>query len=288
MKLNNAKVMEIIRKRNNGWSTNHIRKKFRVSERRVNQILQYYKENEKAPQIGKKFGRPCLPIDKREVKIVDEAYTGYRFSASLLESIIKRDYNQHIPHNRIHRILIMLGKAKKLDKEIIRRRFIVRYERKHSLSLGHMDWHQRPDDGIWVGALEDDASRALLSILETENPTTKSSIWMVSHATKEYGKFRQILTDRGSQFTCNHAGFLGSSSFEQYLLSQNIEHIRCRPKHPQTNGKVEKWFDTYERNRDAFESPLAFKRWYNNRPHTALNWDELETPLQAFERKFKK
>ena len=127
MKLNNAKVMEIIRKRNNRWSTNHIRKKFRVSERRVNQILQYYKENEKAPQIGKKLGRPCLPIAKRDVKMVDEAYREYRFSASLLEPIIRRDYKQHIPHNRIHRILIMLGKARKLDKEIIRRRFIVHY-----------------------------------------------------------------------------------------------------------------------------------------------------------------
>ena len=218
-----------------------------------------------------------------------ECYNKYRFSASLLEPILQRDYKIHIPHNRIHKILLTNGKAKKLDSEVIRRRFIVRYERKHSLSLGHMDWHQRPNDGIWVGALEDDASRALLSLLETDSPTAAASAFIVKQATQAYGKFRQIITDRGSQFTCNHKGFVDSSSFEQHLQREDIEHIRCRPKHPQTNGKVEKWFDTYERHRDAFKGSEEFRHWYNVvRPHTALKWGDLETPMQAFGRKFKK
>ena len=289
MKLNNAKIVETIRKRNNGWSTNHIRKKFEVTERRVNQVLFHYKITGEAPVISKKIGRPSKKISDKEIGIVLECYNKYRFSASLLEPILQRDYKIHIPHNRIHKILLTNGKAKKLDSEVIRRRFIVRYERKHSLSLGHMDWHQRPNDGIWVGALEDDASRALLSLLETDSPTAAASAFIVKQATQAYGKFRQIITDRGSQFTCNHKGFVDSSSFEQHLQREDIEHIRCRPKHPQTNGKVEKWFDTYERHRDAFKGSEEFRHWYNVvRPHTALKWGDLETPMQAFGRKFKK
>ncbi len=282
-------MIEIVRKRNNGWSTNHLRKKFEISERRVNQILAYYRKYEALPVLGKGVGRPPKKVSFEHTNIILKAYDRYRYSASLLEDIILRDYGVHIPHNTIHDVLLAHGRAERLNKEVIRRRKIVRYERKHSLSLGHMDWHQRPDDGIWVGALEDDASRALLALLETDSPTTEASISIVNEAGKKYGQFRQILTDRGSQFTCNHKGFEDSSLFEQQLKQIGVEHIKCRPKHPQTNGKVEKWFDTYERHRDAFSSSEDFKGWYNDtRPHTALDWASLETPMQAFRRKFKK
>ena len=289
MKLNNAKMLEIIRKRNNGWSTNHIRKNIGVSERRVNQILSYYACYDELPILCKNMGRPPKIVSKEHTKIIIDTYDKYRYSASLLEDIIKRYHNVHISHYTIHKVLLAHGRAKKLNKKVIRRRTIFRYERKHSLSLGHMDWHQRPNDGIWVGALEDDASRALLALLETDSPTTEISINMVNTAGQKYGYFKQIITDRGSQFTCNHPGFEQSSLFEQKLKTINVEHIKCRPKHPQTNGKVEKWFDTFERHRDAFGSTEEFISWYNEiRPHTALNWAVLETPMQAFNRKFKK
>lgn len=288
MKLTNAKIIEIIRKRNNGWSTNHIRKKFGVSERRVNQILHYYKENGKAPTVSKRQGRPIRPIKKEEEDIVVTSYKKYRFSASLLKPIILRDYDIYIPHNHIHKILIKNKLAKQLDEKIIRKRKIRRYERRHSLSLLHIDWHQRPMDGPWVFAVEDDASRALLSLIECESPTTNQSMKGMDEAL-QYGVVKQALSDNGSQFTCNHPGHRKDSIFEQYCVSKGIKHIRTKPKHPQSNGKVEKWFDTYERHRDAFPDKDTFIHWYNQiRPHTALKWNILETPWQAFNRKLKK
>lgn len=48
---------------------------------------------------------------------------------------------------------------------------------------------------------------------------------------------------------------------------------------------MEKWFDTY-RYRENFDSINEFVDWYNRiRPHMSLNFDELETPEQAFYRK---
>jgi transposase InsO family protein len=41
-------------------------------------------------------------------------------------------------------------------------------------------------------------------------------------------------------------------------------------RHPQTNGKVEKWFHTYKRFRGEFETFEDFIQWYNRRPHGAL------------------
>jgi len=43
-------------------------------------------------------------------------------------------------------------------------------------------------------------------------------------------------------------------------------------KHPQTNGKIEKLFDCYNRYRDDFESLDDFVYWYNNvRFHESLD-----------------
>jgi transposase len=142
LKLSNAKIIEVIRLRNNGWSINHIRKKFGVSERRVNQILQYYHTHESAPAISKLQGRPPRPITKEEEHIVKQAYKTYRFSSSLLRPIIKRDYDMDISHHHIHKILLQSKLATPLSKEIIRKKNIRRYERRHSLSLLHIDCHQ--------------------------------------------------------------------------------------------------------------------------------------------------
>lgn len=58
----------------------------------------------------------------------------------------------------------------------------------------------------------------------------------------------------------------------------------ARVKHPQTLGKVEKWFDTYERHRGCFDSLGDFLDWYNMvRPHESLeNRHFMMTPEQAF------
>ena len=42
-----------------------------------------------------------------------------------------------------------------------------------------------------------------------------------------------------------------------------IRHIKSRVNHPQTNGKLEKWNDTYETNRFKFENFDNFVNWYN-------------------------
>ena len=286
MKLNKKLIFELLRLKNEGMTTYQIQKRVGVSIRRINQIWEEYQQTNQIPEVGKATGRPVKPIPEEDKLIIKQAYEKYRFSASLLEPIIKQYYEKHIPHNTIHKVLLELGLAKPLNTEIIRKKKICRYERKHSLSLIHIDWHQRPMDGPWVFAAEDDASRALLSLIECTNPTTERSIEGMEQALC-YGFIKAIISDRGAQFTAN-LGDVMSSKFEQYLEKKGIKHIRCRPKHPQTNGKVEKWFGTYERHRDAFDSGEVFRAWYNEiRPHTALDFSRLETPWQAFQRKMR-
>ena len=74
------------------------------------------------------------------------------------------------------------------------------------------------------------------------------------------------------------------SRFKRHVESLGIKLITARVKHPQTNGKVEKFFDCYNRYRDDFESLDDFVYWYNNvRFHESLDTKHyLQTPEDAF------
>ena len=283
MKLNKSKILETLKRLNNGATAYQARKVASISVRRVYQIKQIYEETDEIPDIGKKAGQPVKMIEQWEIDVVKEAYEKYRVSADTLERVIDRDYKKHIGHNRIHRILIQLGLARAKEKKDIRKKKWIRYERKHSLTAVHIDWHYYK--GTWIFGVEDDASRKLLALLECKHETTDESIKGMMLAL-EHGKIKQCICDHGSQFISNLGG---DSRFAAFLEKNGIKQILCRIKHPQSNGKIEKWFGCYDRHREAFNSIEEFLHWYNDiKPHRSLKFDILETPSQAFIRKLRK
>ena len=285
MKLTKAKLTETLRRKNQGWTTYQARKIARISIRRVNQVWKEYNKTGKIPEIGKNNGRPPRTIEEWEMQMVKQAYDKYRVSASTLMRLIERDYGKHINHNRIHKILLDLGYAKKKPKKDVRKKKWKRYERRHSLTAVHIDWHCIRDDE-WAFAVEDDASRKMLSLVECGSPTTDKSIDGMDEALK-HGQIRQCINDHGTQFIKTISE--ENSRFQEYLKLKGIKQILCRIKHPQSNGKIEKWFDIYVRHRNAFKTKEEFLHWYNElRPHSALKFDVLETPQQAFLRKMRK
>ena len=148
----------------------------------------------------------------------------------------------------------------------------------------HIDWHYYAPIQLWVFAVIDDASRKLLALVECKSPTTEASIEGMKDAMK-HGKIKQRISDHGSQFISNVGG---DSKFKESLDNNGIKQILCRIKHPQSNGKVEKFFDLYQNKRILFKTKEEFIVWYNEvRPHRSLNFEILETPHQAFIRKMK-
>jgi transposase InsO family protein len=284
MKLTKTKILETIRHKNDGWTTYQVRKIAGISIRRVNQVWVEYLKTGEIPEIGKRNGRPKRPILQREVNAVKEAYSKYRVSASTLEKLIKRDYELHIPHNHIHKVMIKLKLAGSKDKKDIRKKNWIRYERKHSLTAVHLDWFYNSDVRLWALPVIDDASRKLLALEEVKSATTEASIQGMINA-MQYGKIKQCITDHGTQFIKSD----GDSRFHDFLKKHNIKHILCRIKHPQSNGKSEKFNHTHKEHRSAFETKEEFMRWYNEiKPHRSLRFDVLETPEQAFIRKMRK
>jgi putative transposase len=283
MKFTKKTILETLKAKSDGKSSYQSRKIAHVSTRRVDELWKEYLTTGEIPVIGNRVGRPVKSIEQWEKDLVKKFYEKYRVSADTLERLIERDEKIHMSHYRVHAIMLELGYAQKKEKKDVRKKDWIRYERMHSLTAVHIDWHYTGI--VWVFAVIDDASRKILSSIECNSPTTKASIEGIKMAIK-HGKIKQCISDRGSQFMNNMEGY---SEFQAFLKLNGIQHIKCKIKHPQSNGKVEKWFGCYDRNRKAFKTLEAFLHWYNEvRPHRSLNFEVLETPAQAFERKRRK
>jgi putative transposase len=283
MKFTKKSLLETLRLKTEGKSSYRARREAKVSVRRVDQVWKEYLTTGEIPVVGKGIGRPVKLIELWERDLVKRLYEKYRVSADTLERLIERDEKIHMSHYRIHKILIELGYAEKKETKDIRKKKWIRYERMHSLTAVHIDWHY--DGKVWVFAVIDDSSRKMLSTIECNSPKTNASIEGMKVAMK-HGKIKQCISDRGSQFMNNMDGY---SQFQEFLKINGIQHIKCKIKHPQSNGKIEKWWECYDCHRKHFKTLEEFLNWYNCvRPHRSLNFDVLETPEQAFIRKRRK
>lgn len=288
MKLNERKMRYIIKHIQTGKSLREVGKEIKISYERVRQIYKYYQENKMIPEL-KKVGRPKKLLSGYEINLVLESYSKHKSSASILNKIIKIEKGVSINHNKVHEILLENGMAIKEPKKSRQRKPWVRYERDHSLSAVHMDWMYDEKRGKNIIAVIDDASRKILSYGEFNRATVENTILVLKEALK-YGEIREVITDRGSQFTANKTDKKGNhkSKFAIFCKENGIKQILCRVKHPQSNGKIERWFGLYRQKRDMFGNLSEFVYWYNHiKPHLSLNMEILETPEMAFRRKFK-
>ena len=227
--------------------------------------------------------------DENSENLIIAVQKEQRLGARRIERILKIKHGKHIPHNRIHQVLLKNGLAKENKNKKKRRKAWIRYERKHSLTAVHLDWHTGKVVKKEVCVVEDDSSRYILAGEEFDAATAEISINLVQEVLDNYTwirKVEQVITDRGTQFYANKKdkNDESESRFEAFLIENEIKHIKARVKHPQTNGKVEKWFDLYEKFRSEFETFADFVKWYNTiRFHESLDQKRfLQTPENAF------
>jgi len=165
-----------------------------------------------------------------------------------------------------------------------KRREWVRYERKHSMSLWQGDWKRLGEK--WIIAFMDDASRFITCYGVFDSATTENTIKVLKKGFAEYGIPDEILTNHGTQFVAAKSRENAKHKFKEFLKENGVRHILARINHPQTNGKIERFFGLMEQKLHLFDSVEEFIYWYNYvKPHMSLNFDELETPYQAFLRK---
>jgi len=154
----------------------------------------------------------------------------------------------------------------------------VKYEYPKPNMLWHTDWTTCPFTKKQMIAFIDDHSRFIVHAEYFVNATTENTILAFKNAIAKHGKPEIILTDNGTQFTPARAE---KGPFTTWCEEQEIKHILGRVHHPQTNGKIERWFGTYKQEYDErFNCLDTYIKFYNEeRIHQGINY---KTPIERY------
>ena len=311
------KVKWTLREKRKGRPVREIAADMGVSESWVKKLCARYKHTPLSEiRYPLPMGRPPKGLHgRREHSAVLAARAALKEGAVGIKKHIADMLGTNIPHRTIHAVLKEAGDAVSDGSKSGQRKW-VRYERRYSNSMWHTDY-KLLDDGRWFIAYQDDASRMILAFGVFKEATGKHALEVLKEAISRHGKPASVLTDHGSQFYANEkeAAKRGEAEFEKELVAMGIRHILARVNHPQTNGKLERFHGDLQRKLPLFNASSVsqatrvrkgeaithvggpfcsdkpkepvemFVDWYNNKPHRSLDWDNHETPAQAFVRK---
>lgn len=153
----------------------------------------------------------------------------------------------------------------------------IRWQRKHPNSLWQMDVSDQKIKGKYCFAVIDDCSRYCLGLFALNRASTNAIIQILDALFQIHGRPREVLTDNGSVFGLKSK----HSKFDRALNLRGIKHIRTAIHSPTTTGKIERFFQTLDKefafcNKDA----EFFRMRYNHfRPHASL---EKRSPSEVY------
>ncbi len=164
---------------------------------------------------------------------------------------------------------------------------VQRFERPNPNDLWQTDYkrlghHRARKDSLSV---LDDCGRFCIALQVVPDQTLESAWSVLWEAFAEFGLPAQMLSDNGTAFKSNATWRW--STFDLRLMLLGIQPSHGRPYHPQTQGKVERFHGTIEREilfekQSDIQAELdEFRNLYNwVRPHQALG---MKTPGSIYE-----
>ena len=136
---------------------------------------------------------------------------------------------------------------------------------------------KRQNRRVYLVAFLDDHSRFLVSFGLHASQSTALVLEVLRAGITAYGPPEEVLTDNGAQYVT----WRGESAFHKELTQRGIRHIVAAPRHPQTLGKIERFWGTLWR--ECVESAVFldladararighFIDWYNfQRTHSGI------------------
>lgn len=115
-----------------------------------------------------------------------------------------------------------------------------RFERAEPNQLWQSDlftFLRRRHERVYVAAFLDDQSRYVVALVLAHHQRASLVLEALGRGIADYGAPREILTDQGRQYTA----WWGETSFEEEPRRHGIRHVKNRPHHPQTLGKIERF-----------------------------------------------
>lgn len=232
---------------------------------------------------NKPNGRPKLEVNNKFKDKIVEEWQKYQCGSVKLHKIIsKKGFG--VSQRKIQQIMDEFNLSSPCPKRRGQRKYCS-YRWPSCLMVLHADWTTCPISGKQLIAFIDDHSRFIVGYGLYDNATTENTLCCLYRIIFEYGVPYAIITDRGSHFYANKIGKKkkGLCKFQEILEEMGIKHIVSRAHHPQTNGKIERWFGTYKREcNERFKNIDEYVKFYNyERPHQRLGY---KTPADEWEK----
>ncbi|HEX2328552.1 MAG TPA: IS481 family transposase [Candidatus Angelobacter sp.] len=199
-----------------------------------------------------------------------------------------------LPASTVHRIVQRHNLVREQDRQS---QAVKRFEREEPNQLWQMDFKGPKgwDEPVGPLAVLDDHSRYVTVLERTGSTQAEAVQTALEKAFHESGVPQAMLMDHGTPW-CNGQGYRGWTRLTVWLMNQDIELHWSGLRHPQTQGKVERFNGSMtaallRRGRPAQQERQSwldqFRYEYNHvRPHEALG---MRTPAELWrssERKF--
>jgi transposase InsO family protein len=245
---------------------------------------------EGAPGRGGKRPHEIAKTNARHEAVVAAKREHPEAGSRRIRDVVKRFFGIGASETTVRRVLKEQGLSeKRAPAKAKPQAKPKRFERAEPNQLWQSDLFTfllRRHERVYVAAFLDDHSRYLVSLVMAHHQRSSIVLEALAHGIADYGVPREILTDQGRQYTA----WRGETGFEEELRRNGIRHVKSRPHHPQTCGKIERFWKTmweeflartvFADFADCQRRVALFVQHYNfQRPHQAL---EGLTPADRF------
>ena len=220
-----------------------------------------------------------LPGPVRE-KIVEIKKQKPFFGVQRISHLLKRVFFLSASPETVRRTLkeesLIVPSKKKHPANITRPRFFER-STPNQMWQGDIFTFRLGGRYAYLVGMIDDYSRYMVGLELYRSQTADQVIEVYRRAVGEYGVPKEVLTDRGRQYT----NWRGTTRFERELGKDRVKHIKSQAHHPMTLGKIERfWKSIYEEFlvrsqfgsfEEAQERVRHWVKYYNHkRPHQGI------------------
>ncbi len=277
----------IIRQIKKGCKVKNIALAQKISRITIWKIKEKYKKYGEDGLKDHKPGRLFEPLNPKFYKLVIEEWKKNKCGARKLYRILKRK-GFSVSLRKISQVMVKEGLQKPCMKRRKPRKY-KRYEWPIPNYMWHTDWHvikAKKLKGQRIIVYIDDCSRQVMGYC-TGAENTKNSLFALYGAIAKHEVTPSMLnSDRGSQFISNKLDKKGKANhaFQEVLEEFGIIFIPSKRRHPQTNGKNERFFGILDSEfDDRFKDIDEFIEWYNNeRLSEAVDY---MTPNEAYKKR---
>jgi transposase InsO family protein len=217
------------------------------------------------------------PVRKKIIEIKKrEPFFGVQRISHLLKRVFFLSASPETVRRTLQEESLMVPSQKRHSSNITRPRFFER-STPNQMWQGDIFTFRLGGRYAYLVGMVDDYSRYVVGLELYRSQTADQVIEVYRRAVGEYGVPKEVLTDRGRQYT----NWRGTTKFERELGKDRVKHIKSQAHHPMTLGKVERfWKTVYEEFlvraqfgsfEEAKERVRQWVQYYNHRrPHQGI------------------